>query len=386
MNAYGSTEQNTSAMTTMGVSETILDDLNYELWINELPIVGLILLYMVLGCTGNGLVIYIYTISMKTKKVNRFFIPYLACVDILSLLLNGSVHIVIAYQHLKFTNDVGCKFVHFFGYVLVILSGILLIMIAYQRYVLVCKPFSRAFTTNKKRVTLASIVVCTLLISSPKFVFNGIMEIDTKYVNVTGRVCGINDESAGSFPLVIYNFVLLLTCLSCIATLSVLYTLVAKAIHARNKKLNRLRGSQRITERSESSISTDNSDSRKASVVTTISSRIQSITSSSNSDSKTKTIKLKRSGANSHFSWMFFTITMLCILTYAPRMTLDNMEAQDKNYQLSFSLQKRVLIAFLNSFYLFNSVVNPLVYGLFDKGFRGHLKHIVLKFRSSASV
>ncbi|KAK3103647.1 hypothetical protein FSP39_020739 [Pinctada imbricata] len=379
---YGNELNNYSYLRISEGNITLFDDLNFELWLNKLPIVGLILLYMVVGCVGNVLVIYIYTISMKMKKVNRFFIPYLAIVDILSLVFNGSFEIVFAHYQLNFDNDVGCKFIRFLGNVFVILSGILLLMIAVQRYVLVCKPLSNVFTAKKKQYVLVSVVAFTLILSSPKFVFTGIMEIDTMYTNVTGLVCGIKEEFAGSLPLLVYNIILILTGFSAIVTLAVLYSFVVKAIRARNNKLMGLRGAPRKTDITESSITTDPSDSRKVSIVTLPSSRNQSIVSMSNNNSITRSEKIRNLGANSRFSRMFFIITVLCFATYAPRMALENIEASNKNYQKDFSLQKRVLIGFLESFYLFNSVVNPFVYGIFDQDFRKRLKDIFLAFRS----
>ena len=359
----------------MADEENLLEEWNHTLRHNNIPNVVLVLIYMFVGSAGNALVIYIYIVAMKTKIENRFFIPYLAVVDILSLLFNGSLEIVFDFYPVTFDSDIGCKFIRFFGNVLVILSGILLTMIAIQRYILVCKAFSQKLDMLKKKMLLVGITVFTLAISAPKFVFTGSMDIDTVHANVSGIVCGIKENFEGTIPLRVYNYILVATAVISVTALAVLYILLVRAIRKRNTNLQKLKNSQRKV-----SMSTTDGVSASGNDDTISGTTLQSSSNCNlNATHTTPLKKLKKLMTNTRFSWMFFTITVVGIVTYAPRMALENMEAMDKNFKLNLSLSMRAFYGFLEAFYLVNSVVNPFVYGVFDQEFREHTKRLLTK-------
>ena len=362
----------------MADEENLLEEWNHTLRHNNIPNVVLVLIYMFVGCAGNALVIYIYIVAMKTKIENRFFIPYLAVVDILSLLFNGSLEIVFDFYPVTFDSDIGCKFIRFFGNVLVILSGILLTMIAIQRYILVCKAFSQKLDMLKKKLLLVGITVFTLAISAPKFVFTGSMDINTVYANVSGIVCGIKEEFEGKIPLRVYNYILVATAVISVTALAVLYILLVKAIRKRNTTLQNLKNPQRKASMSTTDgLSGSGNDDTTSTMTTTLHS---TPSCKQNASQPPPLTKLKRLMINTRFSWMFFTITVVGIVTYAPRMALENMEAMDKNFKLNLSLPMRAFYGFLEAFYLVNSVVNPFIYGVFDQDFRRETKKMLSSF------
>lgn len=63
---------------------------NHEIAKSLIPNDIILSLYMVAGFMGNSLVIFIYSFKMKGNKEERYFIPFLAIVDLWASLINAS--------------------------------------------------------------------------------------------------------------------------------------------------------------------------------------------------------------------------------------------------------------------------------------------------------
>lgn len=66
-------------------------------------------LFLVLGFSGNLMVIVIYTTRMKSKNDDRYFIPLLAGVDLLGCLVSTTLILINNNLPYKYPNSAICK-------------------------------------------------------------------------------------------------------------------------------------------------------------------------------------------------------------------------------------------------------------------------------------
>lgn len=344
--------------------------LNEEYIKINIPNIFISVFYFLFGVTGNSCVLLVYCLCVKRRN-NRYYIPFLALVDLLSCLMNSAWEIMFDMQPLNFNDNMGCKWIRFLGNALAILSGFLLVVIALQRFMLVCKPLRHPSSVKTKNAVLLVTLMLGLAISSPKFIFTGITEIKTRNPRITGTVCGILDEYSNTTSLLIYDIILRVIAGFCYLSITILYIFVVRAIYIRNQKLSK---SHKTTARILREGSNNNS----------VEERVQSSTSRNSQqenqgreqrDSDTSTNLRNRNIIATHrFSIMFFIITLIILITYAPRLAIESIEAMDKNFAANFSDVDIALKGFFENLYILNAVINPMIYGYFDREFRVILK------------
>jgi hypothetical protein len=116
------------------------------------------------GIFGNSIVIYIYLRKMRESTDSRFFIPCLAVADIFASTICGISAILMSVCHVTFTNDIACKLIWFSMTSMSSGAAMILVFIAYHRYMKICKLFKHGKLMDKK----ITVVVCLYLISFVK--------------------------------------------------------------------------------------------------------------------------------------------------------------------------------------------------------------------------
>jgi hypothetical protein len=285
--------------------------------------------------------------------------------------MNSAWEIMFDMLPLTYNDNMGCKWIRFLGNALVILSGFLLVVIALQRFMLVCRPLSHPSSVRKKNIVLLLTLLLALGFSSPKFVFTGISVVRTRNPRVNGTVCGILDEYSNTTTLLIYDVILRVVAGVCYVSLIILYTFVVRAIYIRNKKLS---ASHQATARVLREGSTLNSVDDGTHITTPQNSQHISPEREQRDSDTSSTIRNRNIIASHRFSIMFFVVTLVILVTYAPRLTIELLEAMDKNFAVNFSDAEIALKGFFENLYILNGVINPLIYGYFDREFRIVLK------------
>lgn len=95
----------------------------------------------VVGLFGNGVVIYIYGLRLHAKNAGRYFIPYLAVADLLALVISAELHTVSNSTPVTYKFETFCKWNFVAALFVTVYSISILLIIAVQRYLKVCKPF-----------------------------------------------------------------------------------------------------------------------------------------------------------------------------------------------------------------------------------------------------
>ncbi|XP_078321456.1 uncharacterized protein LOC144621683 [Crassostrea virginica] len=346
--------------------------LNEEYVIINIPNIFISVFYFLLGVSGNSCVLLVYCLCVK-RRHNRYYIPFLALVDLLSCLMNSSWEIMFDMQPLTYNDNLGCKWIRFLGNALVILSGLLLVVIALQRFMLVCRPLRHPSSVKTKKIILLSIFIFVICVSSPKFVFTGITKIKTRDPTINGTVCGILDEFSKSTSLLVYDAILRIIGGVCYVTLIILYIFIVRAIYIRNRKLSESHGKTNRILRESSNTHSDVKPARS----TPRSSENQSQPREQRDSDTSNNIKIRNTLATHRFSIMFFIITLILLITIAPRLAIESLEAEDKNFAANFTDTGIVLKGFFENLYILNGVINPMIYGYFDREFRIVLKRKV---------
>lgn len=243
-------------------NQAAIEDLNTYLARLLIPNDVILAIYLVTGLFGNLLVIYVYSFKLKTKRDNRFFIPFLACFDMLACAIGDGFAMSLNILPVMFYGDTLCKTLWFLSEATTISSSLLLLVISLQRYLKVCRPFGVEVTSVWKRTALAVTVVSACLVSSPAVMFYGEIQPYT-LANITGVRCGKRDHASDLvFGLFIYNTILLAAAVVCIVTMAVLYGLIARVIYQQflrhrksGLKVKKLRDKSKTSDKSNTSVS-----------------------------------------------------------------------------------------------------------------------------------
>ncbi|CAG2247742.1 unnamed protein product [Mytilus edulis] len=99
-------------------------------------------LYFVIGIIGNALVLVVYKTQLKHASVERYFIPVLAISDMLSTICGSINNMAWDLMSDNFTNNALCKYFLFTISNTAYMSILLLLCIAFQRYLLICRHHS----------------------------------------------------------------------------------------------------------------------------------------------------------------------------------------------------------------------------------------------------
>ncbi|VDI58160.1 Hypothetical predicted protein [Mytilus galloprovincialis] len=153
----------------------------------SLPNILILSLYLVIGCIGNGIVIIIYRFKMRNTLDNRIYIPCLAVADLISAVLCSVFAIYALVFPISYTNIVVCKISWYTMTWSTFVAASILMMIATQRYIKICRPLTKSFFTGKEIITVGLFYVCAFIIDSPILFMAGITT--TRFENTTEEFC-----------------------------------------------------------------------------------------------------------------------------------------------------------------------------------------------------
>ena len=108
------------------------------------------------GTAGNALVLFVFR-RKKDDHVSTVFIMSLAFVDLVTCVLAVPLTIYLEYFDFRTSVDALCKFYQFLIASNIPFSALIMVAIAIDRYLCICRPYLRAFTIYRARI-----VVCLL--------------------------------------------------------------------------------------------------------------------------------------------------------------------------------------------------------------------------------
>ncbi|CAC5394930.1 unnamed protein product [Mytilus coruscus] len=124
---------------------------------------------------------------MRSTLDNRIYIPCLAVADLISALLCSVFAIYALLFPVSYTNIVICKLSWYTMTWSTFVAAAILMMIATQRYIKICRPLTKSFFTGREIMTVGLFYVCAFIIDSPILFMAGITT--TRIENTTEDFC-----------------------------------------------------------------------------------------------------------------------------------------------------------------------------------------------------
>ncbi|XP_021360208.1 beta-2 adrenergic receptor-like [Mizuhopecten yessoensis] len=338
-------------------------------------------LYILLGVAGNILIIIIYQFRIKKKFEDRFFIMVLAVLDICVCVTGPATYLLLNILPVTFYDNWGCKIAWFNGRNLSNTSGMLILVIAIQRYLKVCRPFGWQMTIRWQKTAVIVLLISSVLIDIPILFFYGTSTIHNGILEVTGSRCGRRTNVSPDFELAIsiYFYCMFATALSFISGIAVMYVLIGRRIFNQMKKKRLMENGLRVNNYTRSLADMEFSKQEETSTVDTQATTSQNVgtSGSTNPDSERKRKKKKDKWATHRYSLMFMTISAICGVTYVPSLIVNmciNLDSDE--FWIYYSSIERQVYLFIFQFFLLNHVSNPFIYGFFDSSFRAEMKRL----------
>ncbi|CAG2252333.1 CCKAR [Mytilus edulis] len=353
-----------------------LIDWNNELSTNYIVNDVFLGLYLILGIFGNVVVIIIYSFRMKKKKDDRYFIPFLAVMDLFACASRSSLELAMNINPVNFRGSEMCKALWFPTNVSAVSSIFLLLVIAVQRYLKICRPFGPQMTLFWKQAFLLATVVIAVGFSIPLIFYNDEIEVKNSTNNVTGCVCDVDVERYYGTGFLTYTIISIISSFSIMLALMICNALIGRQIYIQTKaKIARINQNQINRSRVSSTlplvlmnIAPDISENVSVSETTKLNNN-----NLTNSETDTKSIR-KMSFAH-RYSFMFMAIGIAFIISYVPRLIVLMVSLRDPKFFGKLSPPTLAFVAFIREMNVVNNVVNPFIYGFFDRRFRKETKN-----------
>ncbi|VDI55471.1 Hypothetical predicted protein [Mytilus galloprovincialis] len=376
--------------------------------------------YLIIGIIGNSIVLAVYRFQMKGKSEERYFIPFLAVADTLTCSVCTINNIILDVINTTFSNSTICK-IMFYSFALT--SGIsifLLLSIAIQRYLIICRRQKLSLNTRKIMVALT---VCLSVACSVPYAVNYGLNEHFSEGQFVGYRCGRLKHGfyISGLAYAIF-FITLMVCT--VLTLVFLYgriewvifkhfnaqklkqtnvskessasdklpnALVMENIHSKTQELKHIGGLDTKSAvhsewKNDSSIEiTQSSDVYTESTAPECSSSaVQKEHSTKPNDlRKTNRLTKRKRRFKNKFTLMFIIITAVAVVCYIPVGMVVLLEGIFPDFWERLSETEVVIVLLLYHTYIINSILNPILYTFMDAEFSKALKQLFEKCKCS---
>lgn len=338
--------------------------------------------YFAVGIVGNSVVLFFYSFRIKGKLEDRFLIPHLAFFDLLATVFTTIDKTLDNIFPVMYPNHRLCQISNFTSRVFAATGDGVLLLIAFQRYYRICRPFQFQRPLPNDRVCLILIFLAAVVLNSPVFLFYELHQVSHLDQNIIGYRCDhIHHNLQYSYVMAGYDIFVFILIVVAMVTISVLYVFIARAI-----KRSAVKSKKKSTDISPSSFAKSEVDQSKESTAETIECLFKSTADDKSKKSVNHFIRnssvsslgklasltgtLRNKYQTNRFSYMFMTIALLFIITYIPSNILKMCELHHPEMWIELPHWRLHVYLFFRQGYILNHVVNPFIYGLFDSGFR----------------
>ena len=413
-----------------------IDMLNLEKTQTYIGGIVLTSVLVIIGILGNVHVLIVFGFKMKSSN-HTTFILCLGIVDMIACSVGMPLTILDLTRPFTFHDDISCKIGQLVNYFMSASSALILLTITVDRYRKICHPMSRQLSNRMAKIICAIIICLSFTLSMPTFFYFGRNTVQLEYANITVTRCSTRSKYVASRLPLIFNAVLAGLALTVFTVLTVLYTLIIRAINKRGKfkyqqsnedsrrpavlsldemkttldGLNRPQGSEdsirqavlslnksldglnQPNERHPAVMSLDRlimSQEQTSSTAQTNSANNVSLTACVEYQSPEPTFKddsnhryvtnqpdLARETAR--IAIIFFVIVVIFFISYLPNLFLTVNLYMNYDYFHHLSKEKAILYNTFKWFFFINNAANPIVYLFLDVKFRSHLKSFYCK-------
>ena len=184
---------------------------------------------VLLGGTGNGLVMCVYKSEKQTSTAN-IFIFFLSVIDFLLCVLAMPFKLLDVRFPMLYGYEWPCKLYEFVEISLSMIAVSIMICIAVDRYLIVSKPLKRFDRRKVRRIVLICFVIGTLC-STPTLIVYGQSKVKTKVAGLFGTTCGVAEHMKTSVVTRIWYMYMYVVFVLTLIVLVVLYIRVWRLIN-----------------------------------------------------------------------------------------------------------------------------------------------------------
>ena len=378
---------NETASIDFATEQRYLSILSHKKAMLFLPVTIFISIIMVTGIFGNMLVIYIYSFRYK-KTVSNYFIVTMAVLDSIACFVVIPIDIFDNVHNDEFYSSFGCKVFRYLESTVTMGSSYILIVIAVDRYLKICRPL-KMVTEKMVKVTCTLTVIVALLCAIPSLILFGIKRSRTAIPGVRGYDCSIEEQYKRSMLRTIYYSLLMIILFLTLIVLAGLYIRIWVQIKRRmgsivGDDISQASGSTNNTAEQKRksflrmrSISEDSSSVsfNKKSFARSVSqnstgSRLASISEAISRAKPSKTTKI------------FMLVTFAFVLSFCPTIVIQVLFLTNKSLAKSSSIALLVTLKALSRSHYINNAVNPIIYCFLNVNFRKHCRNLLKDIRS----
>lgn len=369
----------------------LLNKVNYERALYNIPAMIWVGLLMVVGVIGNSLVVYVYRRRFK-KTSSNYFILSMAIFDLVACLVGMPTEIYDLNNPYRFYSSAGCKILRGCAVFTVYGSATVLVEIAFDRYFKICRPLLMVSLTRIRMLCVLAVVIATLL-SIPPFMLFGINRVNTSIPLVEGYDCSIAQHYKGSTFQTVHYLVLGVLIMFIFISLTVIYTRIWLEIRRRR----RLVIGDQITKEEDSdskkrprikyvpSVSEDESmyNSASAHSNNVYMSELQTNHGIKTPVPQTSVERRFKLGTLAtcasrlkvtRTTVVLFAVTVAFILSYLPSIAVMIIRSTVKHFDDAQSAGTLVVIKILSNCYFINNAINPIIYSFLNIHFRRQVK------------
>lgn len=303
-------------------------------------------LLIVIGVTGNIIVLYVFTVFYAVSTY-RVFVRTFAIVNLFICVTYLPLDILFQIDTLRTItkSEVLCKIYRCIVYVTNCVSVSLVILIGADRYRKICDPHKKQLSTTMARIFALLVVLVSTLLSIPVLFTHGNHMIVINS-NITRTLCGLDDDYSKTNMNIVY-FGLIGT-IYILSTLFLIYVYIS-IIHTLTTRQKQTFRTQLVT---------------RSGCIPGIFSIGQRYSVDSASSSVDKTIPKTRS------RWSTIAITVILMLVYAPYIILCLVKAYNTSFKDNLNGFHWTLYQIGIRLHMISNVANPFVYGFTDLRFR----------------
>ena len=359
-----------------------------------LPYAIIYVLIVSSGIVGNSFVLFMYLVKMRRSQIEtRFFIPILAVFDLILCLFAATFVIMNYVPSTGPINNVRCKTVYFFLAFAMITSNALLLTIAIQRYLKVCRPLGKQMTLFWRRFATAIIILTSIIYATPHLLISGLRTINIEYneINISIVYCDTANGQYPTFQLSYYLFLLGIGTANLLITVGMYIPIMCaiyRHFHSRSIDPIAIDGDYTMVIQDRNpdakqkfqTAKTDMSKVRETGLGKDGRNRLQEMWENikhpdRKANQPSKQLQKKSRTPTTNFNMMFFFIILIYVIAYVPTMIIIILLSQE---QLNIFSSDLAWLRFLVGFYVINHAANPFVYAYFDMQMR---KKVVGIFR-----
>ncbi|XP_006812028.1 5-hydroxytryptamine receptor 1B-like [Saccoglossus kowalevskii] len=325
---------------------------------------------LVIGFFGNILVLRVY-LAKTLRTSTMYFIIGLAAVDLSACVVVMPFNVYVSLRKYYFDSDVACKLLMWASFVLVNESVAITALIAVDRYLSVCRPFTRYISPYRAKIMTIATFLASILLNLPVYFIFGTSEYEL------GKRCGLLADTTGSWKYMFLAYFFIMFMILLLVTV-ILYTKVYKEVerrtrvsHSSNDTLNTISGQSVYTNTEDNTRRCSlNAATAVTECSTTESGKPERVTNDRPTDVGTHRPDLNRRIMNSTAK-MLLLATIVFIVTWVPHWIIRFLPSSLINEGDSFGF---ICMKFIEYMFVVNNAVNPVIYCFVNKRFREDCK------------